>query len=100
MGSSLGNHDTYGPGDLVRAVAAARDAMVVLGQAAPGDKTILDAVFPFVATLEEETGQNKEVAEALGTAAAAATWAAAATAPLRPRKGKSAPLGGPERRDA
>ena len=92
MGSSLGNHDTYGPGDLVRAVAAARDAMVVLGQAAPGDKTILDAVFPFVATLEEEIGQNKGVAEALGTAAAAATRAAAATAPLRPRKGRARPL--------
>jgi len=92
MASSLGNRDSYGPGDLVDAAVAARDAMVALGQAEQGDKTIIDAVFPFVAALEDEIDRGTSPPTALGTAAAAATRAAAATAPLRPRKGRARPL--------
>ncbi len=66
--------------------------MVALGQAEQGDKTIVDAVFPFVATLEDEVGRDTGLGAALRTAAAAATRAAAATAPLRPRKGRARPL--------
>jgi dihydroxyacetone kinase len=92
MASSLGNRDRYGAEDLVQAAAAARDAMASLGQAEQGDKTILDAVIPFAASLEEEINQGKDVAQALRTAAAAATKAAAGTAPLRPRRGRARPL--------
>ena len=54
MASSLGNQESYGAEDLVKAAVAARDAMASLGQAEQGDKTVLDAVFPFVASLEEQ----------------------------------------------
>ena len=92
MASSLGNRDSYGAEDLVNAAVAARDAIVALGQAEQGDKTIVDAVFPFVAALEDEVGRDTDLGAALRTAAAAATRAAAATAPLRPRKGRARPL--------
>jgi dihydroxyacetone kinase len=92
LASSLGNREAYGAEDLVNAAVAARDAMAALGQAEPGDKTLLDAVFPFVATLEQQLGQHQGVAEALRTAATSATQAAAGTAPLRPRKGRARPL--------
>ncbi len=100
IASSLGNRDTYGPKDLVNAAVAARDAMAALGQAEPGDKTILDAFFPYVATLEEQLGHNSGMAEALRAAATRATQAATSTAPLRPRKGRARPVGRPERRGA
>jgi D-erythrulose 4-kinase len=92
MASSLGNRDSYGADDLVDAAVAARDAMVALGQAEQGDKTIVDAVFPFVAALADEVGRGTDLEAALRMAAAAATQAAAATAPLRPRKGRARPL--------
>jgi D-erythrulose 4-kinase len=92
IASSLGNRDSYTAGDLVNAAVAARDAMVALGQAEQGDKTMVDAVFPFVAALEDEVGRDTALGAALRTAAAAATRAAAATAPLRPRKGRARPL--------
>ena len=66
--------------------------MTSLGQAEQGDKTVLDAVIPFVASLEEQIKRDKDMGEALRTAAAAATKAAAGTAPLRPRKGRARPL--------
>lgn len=92
MASSLGNRASYDGNDLVKSAQAARDAMAALGQAEPGDKTIVDAVFPFVATLEAQVALGKAVPDALTMAAAAATQAAAATAPLRPRRGRARPL--------
>jgi dihydroxyacetone kinase len=92
MASSLGNRDSYGAQDLVNAAVAGRDAMVTLGQAEQGDKTMVDAVFPFVAALADDVGRDTGLVGALRAAAAAATRAAAATAPLRPRKGRARPL--------
>jgi D-erythrulose 4-kinase len=92
LASSPGDREYYQPADVVKAAAAARDAMVALGRAEEGDKTILDSVFPYVAVLEEEIRQSKSVTEAVRHAAEAATRAAAATAPLRPRKGRARPL--------
>jgi dihydroxyacetone kinase len=92
MASSLGNRDTYDADDLVKAAAAARDAMAALGQAVEGDKTVLDAVIPFVASLEEQVTAGEGIAKAVRKAAAAATQAAAGTAPLRPRRGRARPL--------
>jgi D-erythrulose 4-kinase len=88
----LGNRDSYGAADLVRSVVAGRDAMAVLGDAKPGDKTVLDAVYPFVAALQTEVDEGRPVAQALQAAAGVATRAAADTAPLRPRKGRARPL--------
>ena len=92
LASSLSGRGSYGAADLVRAVTAARDAIVGLGQAELGDKTVVDALNPFVEVLSLEIAQGNEVPAALRTSAEAATNAAAATAALRPRKGRARPL--------
>ena len=92
VGASLEDRGSYDAADLVAAVAAARDAMVLLGQAGPGDKTVIDALSPFVERLSLEIAQGTAVTAALRAAADAATSSAAATASLRPRKGRARPL--------
>jgi dihydroxyacetone kinase len=90
--SSLGNRESYDREDMVKAAVAARDAVVALGNAEPGDKTVVDALYPFVETLRTRISLGSSVIQALRTAAEAATRAAAETAPLRPRKGRARPL--------
>jgi dihydroxyacetone kinase len=90
--SSLGNRESYDREDMVKAAVAARNAVVALGNAEPGDKTVVDALYPFVETLRTRISLGSSVIQALRTAAEAATRAAAETAPLRPRKGRARPL--------
>jgi dihydroxyacetone kinase len=92
LASSLSGPGPYGAPDLVRAVTAGREAIVGLGQAEMGDKTIVDALSPFVEVLTLEIAQGNGVRAALRIAAEAATNAAATTAALRPRKGRARPL--------
>jgi dihydroxyacetone kinase len=66
--------------------------MVALGQAEPGDKTVIDALSPFVEVLGHEIAEGRQLPSALVTSASAATSAAAATSGLRPRKGRARPL--------
>lgn len=92
MASSLGNREEYTAADLVTAVAAAQDAVVRLGQANLGDKTMLDALAPLVDALADAVAMGEGAAGALHAGADAATRAAHATAPLRPRRGRARPL--------
>lgn len=92
LGSSLGDKEAYGPDDLVAGVDSAVQAVVALGGAQVGDKTMVDALYPFAEALKSELGAGSTVAGALKVAAAEATRAATATAPLRPRKGRARPL--------
>ena len=73
------------------AVRAALDAVVRLGSAKPGDKTMVDAWAPFADTLDQAVTQSP-LAEAWATATAVAGEAADATAALRPRLGRARPL--------
>lgn len=86
--------DAWSAGPSVRtlasAVGAALDAARELGRADVGDKTFLDALTPFRATLDEAADDG--VATAWGRAADAAERAARATADLRPRVGRARPL--------
>ncbi|MGV9295141.1 dihydroxyacetone kinase family protein [Amycolatopsis sp. NPDC003676] len=75
---------------LADAVDGAVRAFCELGKAEPGDKTMLDAIEPFRATLREQTGS--EVVQAWRKAAGAAVVAARETAHLRPTKGRAARL--------
>ncbi len=97
LAARLPSRGSYDAADLVGAVTAARDAMVALGQAELGDKTIVDALSPFVEVLGLELAQERPLAAALATAAGAASSAAAATAGLRPRKGPAPAPGRQER---
>ncbi|MFD3538580.1 dihydroxyacetone kinase subunit DhaL [Streptomyces sp. NPDC058662] len=82
-GKELGAGAEVGDTELAEALRAGVDAVARLGGAAPGDKTMLDALVPGVA--------------ALGTsyraAADAAEEGALATVPLRARKGRASYLG-------
>jgi dihydroxyacetone kinase len=68
-------------------VAAAVQRLRETGGAAPGDKTMVDAIVPFAGTLDER--QEDGLAVAWAAAADAATEAAAATADLVPKLGRS-----------
>jgi dihydroxyacetone kinase len=68
------------------------DALVRLGGAAPGDKTMLDALLPFVEELQRRVAADEPWQQAWRSAADVATEAARATAELRPKVGRARPL--------
>ena len=68
---------------LAEALRTGVDAVRTLGGAAPGDKTMIDALVPAVDAL----------GESFAAARAAAEEGAAATTPLRARKGRASYLG-------
>ncbi|CAL9322783.1 dihydroxyacetone kinase subunit DhaL [Streptomyces sp. SudanB182_2057] len=82
-GKALGDAAEVGEEELAAALRAGVEGVMALGGAAPGDKTMIDALVPAV--------------DALGTgfaaARAAAEEGAAATVPLRARKGRASYLG-------
>ncbi|HEY1942713.1 MAG TPA: dihydroxyacetone kinase family protein [Roseiarcus sp.] len=80
------------PPDIARGAWAALEAIVGLGGAKVGDKTLVDAFVPFVTILKQEIAAGRDVAEAWRVAAEAADKAATATASLTPRLGRARPL--------
>lgn len=91
-GAALGDDDPVDAAAHGRAARAALDALVRIGGAELGDKTMLDAFIPTVQTLEAELEAGTPVAQAWARAAETAEAAAQATAPLRPRVGRARPL--------
>ncbi|MFD7108033.1 dihydroxyacetone kinase subunit DhaL [Streptomyces celluloflavus] len=81
-GKVLGDAERVTPAELNAALAAGVDAVSQLGGAAPGDKTMLDALVPAVGA-----------GAAFDAAAAAAAEGALATVPLQARKGRASYLG-------
>ena len=73
-------------------LAAAIDAIADLGKAAPGDKTMLDALLPALEALRAARA-GEPPALACARAAAAAAAGADATIPLVARKGRASYLG-------
>ncbi|MET9104713.1 dihydroxyacetone kinase subunit DhaL [Streptomyces antibioticus] len=82
-GKALGNAAEVSEERFAEALDAGVDAVMRLGGAAPGDKTMIDALVPAVAAL----------GEGFGAAAAAAERGAEATVPLQARKGRASYLG-------
>lgn len=77
---------------VVAAARAALDTVVRLGRATVGDKTMVDALVPYVERLEAAATAGLPLAEALAAAAESATTAAEATSALRPALGRARPL--------
>ena len=92
FGDALGNEDGVSGVDVVTAVHAFLDALVSLGHAEVGDKTLVDAVVPFLAEFEDQVGRGVGVAAAWGAAVPRAQAAADATTELTPKKGRARPL--------
>ncbi len=92
VGRVLGNAGRPDADDVARAAQAYLDAIVGLGKAEVGDKTMVDALTPFVAALTGGLGDGASLPEALAAAVTAADGAAQATSRLLPRKGRARPL--------
>lgn len=90
--AALGNRESYSSGDAAVAVEAFANAITTLGRAEPGDKTMVDALLPFRDAFTASLAAGNSVVDALKSAAAVTKDAAAATASLRPLKGRARPL--------
>jgi dihydroxyacetone kinase-like protein len=82
-GKALGDAAEVSEAQLAEALGTGVDAVRQLGGAAPGDKTMIDALVPAVEAL----------GESFAAAGAAAEEGAVATTPLRARKGRASYLG-------
>ncbi|MET8472323.1 dihydroxyacetone kinase subunit DhaL [Streptomyces sp. NPDC006422] len=83
-GKALGDATEVSEADFAQALKAGVDAVAALGGAAPGDKTMLDALVPAVEALGDGD---------FAAARAAAEHGAEATTPLQARKGRASYLG-------
>ena len=83
--------DGYSEDDVRRAVRSFAESIQELGGAQRGDKTLLDALLPFVDALCDEHAELP-LQEAWTKAAATAQEQAEATAELRPKVGRARPL--------
>ena len=92
FGNRLGDEKAPAAGDVAAGVRDGYEALVRLGGAQPGDKTMLDALLPFVEELCGRVEQGSDLRSAWLAAAATAEEAAEATAGLRPRVGRARPL--------
>jgi dihydroxyacetone kinase-like protein len=92
-GRSLGDAETFDGEQLADALDAALGAVVDLGAAAPGDKTMVDALGPAVAALRDAVAGGASLGDALAAAADAAAGGARATVPMQARKGRASYLG-------
>ncbi len=92
MGKILGDEPVVEPEALGRALAAAVASVRRLGDAAPGDKTMVDALQPAADAYAEALARGG-VTAALDAAARAARAGAEATIPMRARRGRASYLG-------
>jgi dihydroxyacetone kinase-like protein len=92
-GEALGDVPDWDGAQLADALHTGLQAIVDLGAAAPGDKTIVDAFAPAVSTLRAALVGGCSLEEALAEAADAAETGARATIPMQARKGRASYLG-------
>ncbi|TMM03093.1 MAG: dihydroxyacetone kinase subunit L [Actinobacteria bacterium] len=92
-GRALGSEESVSAEALRAALAAGVAAVRDLGAAAPGDKTMVDALVPAIDALGAELEAGAPLAAALERAAGAAADGARATVPLQARKGRASYLG-------
>ena len=90
-GRALGDAATLDTADLAKGLAAAQQAIMARGGAAPGDKTMLDALAPAVAALEADP--DAPLPAALAAASDAADAGMEATKQMLAKTGKARPLG-------
>jgi dihydroxyacetone kinase len=92
IAKAFGNKESYSRDDVVAGVIAMRDAIVDLGKAKLGDKTMVDALIPFTDAFTAACAAGDALPRCLARAAEQASRAAEQTASLSPRKGRARPL--------
>jgi dihydroxyacetone kinase-like protein len=93
MATAAGDRTELDAAGLAAALRAGLDGVVARGKAAPGDKTMLDALVPAVDALDAALAQGAGLRDALRSAAEAADAGSDATVPLVARKGRASYLG-------
>jgi dihydroxyacetone kinase-like protein len=93
MGRALGDGENFDGAALADAVDAALAAVVDLGAASVGDKTMVDALVPASAALRAGVAADASLADAARAAADAAEAGARGTSPMQARKGRASYLG-------
>ncbi|MDT7582011.1 MAG: D-erythrulose 4-kinase [Pseudonocardiales bacterium] len=89
LGRALRDDAAVDAAAVVTAVTQARDDVMGFGKAQVGDKTMIDAVVPFVDDLSQGVGSGRSLREAWAHAAGVAEEAAQATAQLAAKIGRS-----------
>ena len=92
IGARLGETGRPDAETVAAAMRDGYDALVQLGGASPGDKTMLDAMLPFVEEMDRGVRDGEPWLDAWRSAADIATQAARATADLSPKVGRARPL--------
>jgi dihydroxyacetone kinase-like protein len=92
-GRALRDADEFDGHALATALDAAVAGVVELGAAAPGDKTMVDALQPAAGALRDALDSGQPLAHAARAAANAAQRGAEATVPMQARKGRASYLG-------
>ncbi len=92
IGDELGDTDEVDAARLATAVRRGADAIQRVGKAELGDKTMLDALLPFVDALDARVDEGTPLTEAWDAAAQVCVEAAAATEALTPKIGRARPL--------
>ena len=92
-GNSIAQASEVGAKEIAAAFDAALQAVVGLGQAAPGDKTMVDALQPYCLQLRSELQAGVALDQALQNAAETCLVAAKATAEMLPKLGRARPHG-------
>jgi triose/dihydroxyacetone kinase / FAD-AMP lyase (cyclizing) len=89
---SLGRGSADDAQTWARAFRSGCAAIAELGGAAPGDRTMLDALLPAAAAFQDGVSSRRTRADALRSAADAAAEGVRATAGILPRRGRSSYL--------
>jgi dihydroxyacetone kinase-like protein len=92
-GRSLGDAESFDAPELAAALDAAIAAVVDLGAATPGDKTMIDALVPASEALHNGLDSGVPLQAAVTAASEAAEEGARATVPMLARKGRASYLG-------
>jgi D-erythrulose 4-kinase len=92
VGKGLGNTEAVTAKRVAAAVQASAQDLQGFSKAELGDKTMLDALFPFVDTLVGQVDAGASISDAWRAAADACRTAAEATASLVPKIGRARPL--------
>jgi phosphoenolpyruvate---glycerone phosphotransferase subunit DhaL len=93
MGTAAKDADALDAAGFAAALRAGLEGVVARGKAAPGDKTMLDALVPAVDALDAAVGDGRSLGEGLRAAVSAAEQGRDATVPLVARKGRASYLG-------
>jgi phosphoenolpyruvate---glycerone phosphotransferase subunit DhaL len=93
MGKELGEEGEGEDERLAAALRAGYDSVVARGKAQLEDKTMLDALYPALETLDASLADGKQLGPALDDAPAASEAGMKATIPMIARKGRASYLG-------